>query len=99
MQHNIKKITCMLAILLPGSCCPADAKSIEIRGTPGSVESGSTMLLDRFNFPELFYHIGDDLSSLGGPLPCDEWKNNDAMHLYNRVVSNHLYFLVGAQKK
>ena len=62
MQHNIKKLACLLAILLLGSCCPADAKSIEIRGTPGSVEAGSTMLLDGFNFPELIYRISDDLS-------------------------------------
>jgi len=62
MQHNIKKLACLLAILLLGSCCPADAKSIEIRGTPGSVEAGSTMLLDGFNFPELIYRISDDRS-------------------------------------
>jgi S-layer protein (TIGR01567 family) len=62
MQHNIKKLACLLAILLLGCCCPADAKSIEIRGTPGSVEAGSTMLLDGFNFPELIYRISDDLS-------------------------------------
>ncbi|MGP8320745.1 MAG: S-layer protein domain-containing protein [Methanosarcinaceae archaeon] len=58
-QNNIKILSCILIVLILGSCYPADAKSIKIRGTPGSVKAGSTMDLDGFNFPELYYRIYD----------------------------------------
>ncbi|HJH28501.1 MAG TPA: hypothetical protein C5S51_02220 [Methanosarcinaceae archaeon] len=63
-KHNIKKLACLLAatLLLTSCCTLVSAKTVKIRGTPGSVETGSTMLLDGFNFPELIYRIGDDLS-------------------------------------
>ncbi|MBE0525070.1 MAG: hypothetical protein IBX40_12200 [Methanosarcinales archaeon] len=63
-KHNTKKLACLLAatLLLTSYCTLVSAKTVEIRGTPGSVEAGSTMLLDGFNFPELIYRIGDDLS-------------------------------------
>ncbi len=63
-KHNIKKLACLLtATLILTSCCTlASAKTVKIRGTPGSVEAGSNMLLDGLNFPELIYRIGDDLS-------------------------------------
>ena len=63
-KHNIKKLACLLAatILLTSCCMLVSAKTVKIRGTPGSVEAGSAMLLDGFNFPELIYRIGDDLS-------------------------------------
>ncbi|HJH31117.1 MAG TPA: hypothetical protein C5S50_02775 [Methanosarcinaceae archaeon] len=58
-QHNIKILSCILIVLILGSCCPVDAKSIKIRGTPGSVEAGSTMNLDALNFPELYYRMSN----------------------------------------
>jgi len=63
-KYNIKKFICLLAatLLLTSCCTLASAKTVNIRGTPGSIEAGSTMLLDGFNFPELIYRIGDDLS-------------------------------------
>lgn len=38
----------------------APTSAIEIRGTPGSMEAGSVMHLDGFNFPELIYREGDN---------------------------------------
>ena len=63
-KHNINRLACLLAVtLLLTSCITiVSAKTVKIRGTPGSVEAGSTMFLDGFNFPELIYRIGDDLS-------------------------------------
>lgn len=60
IKHNLKISSCILIILLLGSCFPADAASIKIRGTPGSVKAGSTMNLDAFNFPELYYKISNN---------------------------------------
>jgi S-layer protein (TIGR01567 family) len=63
IKHKIKRVACLLeAILLTPCCMLVSAKTVEIRGTPGSVEAGYTMLLDGFNFPELIYRIDDDLS-------------------------------------
>ena len=64
LQLNLKKLACLLAaILLLISCCTlVSAKTVKIRGPPESIEAGSTMLLDGFNFPELIYRISDDLS-------------------------------------
>ncbi len=63
-KHNIIKLACLLAATMPPtSCCTlVSAKTVKIKGTPESVESSSTMLRDGFNFPELIYCIGDDLS-------------------------------------
>ena len=63
-KHNIKKLACLLAATLLLTCCCTlvSAETVKIRGTPGSTEAGSTMLLDGLNFPELIYRIGDDLS-------------------------------------
>ena len=63
-KHNIKKLACLLAasLILTSCCTLASAKTVKIRGPPGSMKAGSTMLLDGFNFPELIYRIGDDLS-------------------------------------
>jgi len=63
-KHNIEKLACLLAatLLLTSCCTLVSAKTVKIRGTPGSIEAGSTMLLDGFNFPELIYRISDDLS-------------------------------------
>ncbi len=63
-KHNIKKLVCLLAatLLLTSCCTLVSAKTVEIRGPPESIEAGSTMLLDGFNFPELIYRISDDLS-------------------------------------
>lgn len=53
-KHNIKKSACLLAAtLLRTSCCSlVSAKTVKIRGSPGSIEAGSTMLPDGFNLPE-----------------------------------------------
>lgn len=59
IKHNLNILSFILIILLLGSCCPADAKSIKIRATPGSVEEGATMKLDGFSFPELYYRINN----------------------------------------
>ena len=63
-KHNIKRLACLLAatLLLTSCITLVSAKTVKIRGPPGSIEVGSTMLLDGFNFPELIYRIGDDRS-------------------------------------
>ncbi len=43
IKHNLNILSFILIILLLGSCCPADAKSIKIRGTPGYVYSKKTL--------------------------------------------------------
>jgi len=62
-KYNIKRLACLLAVtLLLISCCTlVSAKTVRIRGASGFVEAGSPMLPDGFNFPELIYHIGDNL--------------------------------------
>jgi len=63
-KHNIKRLACLLAatLLLTSCITLVSAKTVKIRGAPGSIEAGSTMFLDGFNFPELIYRIGDDRS-------------------------------------
>jgi hypothetical protein len=62
-KHKIKRLAYLLAAILLTSCCMlVSAKTVKMRGTPGSVEAGSTMLLDGFNFPELIHRIDDDMS-------------------------------------
>ena len=54
-KHNINRLACLLTATLILTFCImiVSAKTVKIRGTPGSVEAGSTMFLDGFNFPEL----------------------------------------------
>jgi len=75
------------------------AKTVKIRGTPGSVEAGSTMLLDGFNFPELIYRIGDDLSyewlniSFAGNGTINEGDASYKTKLYKRSPKREIMFL------
>ncbi len=61
IRPNFKKLARLAAVLVLVFCCmSAGAKTVEIRGTPGSVGAGSAMHLDGFNFPELIYRKGDN---------------------------------------
>ena len=61
VRPNLIKLASLAAVLVIVSCCmSAGAMIVEIRGTPGSVDAGSTMHLDGFNFPELIYRKGDN---------------------------------------
>lgn len=59
VKHNIKRLACLIAatLLLTSCCALVSAKTVKIRGASGSVEAGSTMLLDGFNFPELIGNV------------------------------------------
>jgi len=96
-----QKLACLLAAtLILASCCTmVGAKTVKIRGTPGSVEAGSTMLLDGFNFPELIYRIGDDLSyewlniSFAGNGTINEGDASYKTKLYKRSPKREIMFL------
>jgi len=57
-KHNINRFACLLTATLIQTSCNT-LLSAKIRSTPGYNEVGTTVLPDRFDFPELIYCIGD----------------------------------------
>jgi hypothetical protein len=99
-KHKIKRLAYLLAaILLPSCCMLVSAKTVKMRGTPGSVEAGSTMLLDGFNFPELIHRIDDDMSyewlniSFAANGTINEGNASYTTKLYKKSLKREIMFM------